>query len=152
MNDRNSNGAAGAAALGGLIAAVIAVFVIIVALEIARIYMTRAWGKSTTTAQILWGALVIFAGIVVVAWQLIQNTATQPTGIYTLVWSFFVYVVVCEGCDWYERRNDPNEQQLIAAASVSTDDYIKPWDSLYPGPSLSPVNGRSVGAGTTSWS
>ena len=155
MNSRDNNGG-GAGALLGLIAAAIAVFVILISIEVGRIYAARAWGKDTTTAKLLWTALGVFALIAAVGWQYVNYPPTQAGAIYVLSWSFLAYVILIEACDWYERRFDPPEPltghaatlRYVGSAPSSThsrlpdatlEDVLGPWHSEVTPPGVTAI-------------
>jgi hypothetical protein len=82
--------------------------------EIFRIY--RAWAfQPTTTARILWVALIVLLLIWLMAGLMAFIPYLGVLATYVSSWAFLLYCLVVEACDWYAQRQ---EQELLGANSA----------------------------------
>lgn len=134
-----ATGILGVALLGLIaLAALVGTFLIVVLTEIARVYQARAF-SARRSRPILWIALAFLLAVWVLCAVLARQPETLPISVYLSTWSFLVYVVVVEGCDWYEQRFDPPAEQM--PPEVTIDQLVAPWQEMpaVTGPTAAPV-------------
>jgi hypothetical protein len=91
-----------------LVLAIIVTLIVCVVSELYNIYKTRAFDENDTrSSKLLWGALVGFAGVLLVAGIFATMPATAPYGAMLGAWSTFVYTVTCIVIDRTAAKQEP---------------------------------------------
>ncbi len=110
-------------------AAMLITIILVLAKEVARIYLAHAFTASRT-ARVLWAALAGLVLIWCIAALLVAGGEQAFTGLLLASYGFLAFVVAIEGCDLiaaHQARED-------AAALGELDSYLEPFAAAAPAP------------------
>lgn len=115
---------AGLAILAAIVLVVATVTLVIVVMkEIVRVYMTRV--SDARYGKLLWGALAVFLGLLLVA-GLLAATPAASAGLAIASWAFLAFIIAVEAVDVLAGGPATGEPDWPAEPAI--DDVLVPWE------------------------